>query len=206
MNSVETTGRNVEEAVEKALSTLGIKKNNAIVEVLSEPAQGLFSFISTRTARVKVSPRLTPSMYLDSFLSGIVGSMDLKTVIRVQEEDEKISASISGKKVGVLIGRRGKTLNDLQYLANTAMRRQFSYFRKIVVVDIENYRSRRERTLTRLAQSIARRVELEGCEQILEPMPPQERRVIHLALQDFESVVTYSKGEEPFRKVVIAPR
>lgn len=206
MNSVETTGRNVEEAVEKALFTLGIKKNNAVVEVISEPAQGLFSFISTRTARVKVSPRLTPSMYLDSFLSGIVGNMDLKTVIRVREEDEKICASISGKKVGVLIGRRGKTLNDLQYLANTAMRRQFSHFRKMVVVDIENYRSRRERTLTRLAQSIARRVDLEGCEQVLEPMTPQERRVIHLALQDFESVVTYSKGEEPFRKVVIAPR
>lgn len=206
MNSVETTGRNVEEAVVKALSTLGIKKDNAVVEILSQPAQGFFSFISSRTARVKVSPRLTPSMYLDDFLSGIVERMGLNTVIQVQEEEERICASINGKKVGVLIGRRGRTLNDLQYLANTVMRRQFAHLKKMVVVDIENYRSRREQTLTRLAQSIARRVDLEGCEQVLEPMTPQERRVIHLALQDFENVVTYSKGEEPYRKVVIAPR
>ncbi len=206
MNSVEETGRTVEEAVGKALSALGIKKDNASVEILCEPAQGLFSFISNRNARVKVKPRLSPGMYLQKFLKGIVEGMGLETVVRVQEEGEKIHASISGKKVGVLIGRRGKTLNELQYLANTALRRQFANLGKMVIVDIENYRARRERTLTQLARSIARRVDAEGCEQVLEPMSPQERRIIHMALQDFEGVVTYSKGEEPYRKVVIAPR
>lgn len=206
MNPVEETGRTVEEAVQKALSTLGIKKDNASVEVLCEPAQGLFSFISTRTARVKVRPRLSPGMYLESFLKGIVEGMGLNTAIEVQEEDEKIHASISGRKVGVLIGRRGKTLNELQYLANTALRRQFINSRKMVIVDIENYRARRERTLTQLARSIARRVDAGGCEQVLEPMSPQERRIIHMALQDYDGIVTYSKGDEPYRKVVIAPR
>lgn len=206
MNSVEATGRTVDEAVNKALSALGIKENNALVEVLCEPAQGLFSFIGSRTARVRVKPRLTPSEYLKDYLNGIAEGMDLKTAIAVEEEDERIYVSISGKRVGILIGRRGRTLNDLQYLANTVLRRQFEQHRKMVVVDIEDYRSRREKTLSQLARGIARRVDAEGREQVLEPMTPQERRIIHMALQDFEGVTTYSKGEEPHRKVVIAPR
>lgn len=206
MNSVETTGRTVEEAVEKALSALGIREDNAVIEVISEPAQGLFSFISSRVARVRVKPRLEPADYLENFLSGVIERIGLKTEISVQEDDDKLYASVSGRKVGVLIGRRGKTLNDLQYLANTVMRRRFGQFRKMIIVDVENYRSRRERTLTQLAKSIARRVDADGREQILEPMTPQERRIIHLALQDYAGVVTYSKGEEPRRKVVIAPR
>ncbi|NLA05366.1 MAG: protein jag, partial [Firmicutes bacterium] len=95
---------------------------------------------------------------------------------------------------------------DLQYLANTIMRRQFNQMGKMIIVDVENYRLRRENTLTRLAVNIARRVDLEGQEQVLEPMTPQERRVIHLALKGYAGVVTYSKGEEPYRKVIIAPR
>lgn len=206
MNSIETTGRTVEEAVEKALSALGIRENNAVIEVISEPAQGLFSFISSRVARVKVKPRFEPAEYLENFLRNIIERIGLKTEISVEEDDDKLYASIRGEKVGVLIGRRGKTLNDLQYLANTIMRCQFSQFRKMIIIDVENYRSRRERTLTQLAKSIARKVDADGREQILEPMTPQERRVIHLALQDYAGVVTYSKGEEPHRKVVIAPR
>lgn len=206
MNSVETTGRTVDEAVEKALSALGIKKENAVVEVLSEPPQGLLSFISSRTARVNVRPRLEPSCYLESFLRGVVERMGLNLSIKVQEDEEKVIASIHGEKVGILIGRRGKTLNELQYLSSTVMRRQFGHLKKMVIIDVENYRSRRERTLTRLAQSIARRVEQDGQEQMLEPMTPQERRIVHLALQDFDGIVTYSKGDEPNRKVVIAPK
>lgn len=206
MNSVETTDRTVEGAVEKALSALGIREDNAVIEVISEPAQGLLSLISSRMARVKVKPRYEAAEYLDQFLNVIVERTGLKADILVQEDSSQIHASISGKKVGVLIGRRGKTLNDLQYLANTVMRRQFGQLKKMVIIDIENYRVRRERTLTQLARNIARRVASDGSEQVLEPMTPQERRIIHLALQDFAGVETYSKGDDPFRKVVITPR
>lgn len=206
MNPVITTGRTVEEAIEKALSDLGIKKDNASVEVVSEPSQGLFGFINPREARVKVKPLQEPAEYLKNLLYTVIDCAGLKTKVSVEEDEEKIKASISGKKVGVLIGRRGKTLNDLQYLANTIMRRQFGRMEKMVIVDVENYRYRRENTLTRLAVNIARRVDLEGQEQVLEPMTPQERRVIHLALKEYPGVVTYSEGEEPYRKVVIAPR
>lgn len=206
MKPVETTGKTVQEAVEKAISALGIKEENAAVEVITEPAQGLFSFISSRVARVKVKPRLEPAEYLEEFLSGIIEQIGLQTEMSVEEDGEKITVSISGRKVGVLIGRRGKTLNDLQYLLNTIMHRQYEQLGKMVIIDVENYRSRRENTLTQLAKGIARRVELNGVEQVLEPMTPQERRLIHLALQDYSGVETYSKGEEPYRKVVIAPR
>jgi len=174
--------------------------------VISEPAQGLLSFIGPRTAHIKVKPRYEPAGYLKVYLQGIVDSAGLKANISVREEEDGLYASINGEKVGVLIGRRGKTLNELQYLSNVVLHRQFSGFKKMVIIDVENYRSRRERTLTQLAKSIARRVRLEGREQVLEPMTPQERRIIHLALQDFAGIVTYSKGEEPNRKVIIAPR
>lgn len=206
MNPVIATGRTVDEAVEKALSSLGIKKDNAAVEVICEPSQGLFGFINPRSARVKVEPLLGPAEYLKDLLNSIAQSMGLTIKISVEVGEEKIEASISGKKVGILIGRRGKTLNDLQYLANTIMRRQFSQMGKMIIVDVESYRQRRENTLTRLAINIARRVELEGEEQPLEPMTPQERRIIHLALKDYPGVGTSSRGEEPYRKVVIAPR
>ncbi|NLA11400.1 MAG: protein jag [Firmicutes bacterium] len=206
MNPVETTGRTVKEAIDKAISTLGIKEENAAVEVIAEPAQGLFSFISSRVARVKVRPLLGPGEYLKELLSSIIEQIGLDTKITIEEDEEKLYVSISGNKVGVLIGRRGKTLNDLQYLANTIMHRQYEQLDKMVIIDVENYRARREKTLTQLAKGIARRVEHEGVEQVLEPMTPQERRIIHLALQGYAGVETYSRGEDPYRQVVIAPR
>lgn len=206
MNRVETTGRTVEEAVQKALSSLGIRENNAVVEVLNEPSQGLLSFIGGKGARVAVEARYSPAQYLEQFLRGLMEKMRVEGCVTVEEDDEKISAQISGKKTGILIGRRGKTLNELQHLSGTVLRRQYQGMRKMIIVDVEDYRVRREHTLTQLARSIARKVCRTGREETLEPMTPQERRIIHLALQGDDTVVTYSKGEEPYRKVVIAPR
>jgi spoIIIJ-associated protein len=206
MKELEVTGRSVEEAVQKALSSLGIKEGNAVIEVLSEPTQGIFSFLGNKIARVSVRARYEPAQYLQYFLQGLLDKMKIEGKVSVQEDEEKINALINGRRAGILIGRRGKTLNELQCLANTVLRRQFEGMKRMVIVDVENYRVRRERTLTQLAKSIARNVCLERHEQALEPMTPQERRIIHLALQGHEDVVTYSKGEEPYRKVVIAPR
>jgi spoIIIJ-associated protein len=206
MKEAEATGRTAQEAVDKALSSLGIKPENADIDIISEPGQGLFSFISGKNARVVVKVRYEPAQYLQHFLKGVLERMGVEGKVALSEDEEKIYASVNGKQTGVLIGRRGKTLNELQYLANTVLRRQFEGFHKIVVVDVENYRARREQTLTKLAYSIARKVSKEGHEQALEPMTPQERRIIHLALQEHDEVITYSRGEEPYRKVIIAPR
>ncbi len=205
MKEYEATGRTLDEAVETALETLGIKKDNAEIEVLDKPAQGILGIIGTKSARVIVKPKMEPAEYLKTYLQELLKLMDIDGSVSVTEEEDKLEADISGKDVGVLIGRRGKTLGDLQYLGNVVMRRQYAGLNKMIVLDIENYRARREKTLIQLAKNVARKVSQEGREQALEPMTPQERRIIHLALHDTAGITTYSDGEEPYRKVIIAP-
>ena len=206
MSGCEATGRTYEEAVEKALTSLGIKKNNATIEVIDEPSQGILGLIGNKSARVSVALKYEPEEYLENYLHELITHMKISGRVTVKADEEKIEAAVFGDDVGVLIGRRGKTLSDVQYLLNVVMRRQFATLNKMVVLDVENYRARREKTLTQLAQSVARKVSRDGYEQALEPMNPQERRIIHLALQEFPDVTTYSSGEEPYRKVIVAPR
>jgi spoIIIJ-associated protein len=206
MSGCEATGRTYEEAVEKALTSLGIKKNNARIEVIDEPSQGILGLIGNKNARVSVALKYEPEEYLEKFLQELINHMQIDGRVKVEADEEKLEAEIFGDDVGVLIGRRGKTLSDMQYLLNVVMRRQFSALNKMVVLDVENYRARREKTLTQLAQSVARKVSRDGYEQALEPMNPQERRIIHMALQEFPDIITYSSGEEPYRKVIVAPR
>ncbi len=206
MKVVEESGKTVDEAIMKALSSLGVKRDNAVIKVLCEPAQGILSFIGNKNARVSVQVRLEPAQYIEEFFHKLMGYMNVNGKVTVIEDEEKLSINIEGKKSALLIGRRGKTLNELQYLVNAVLRRQFVGGRQMVIVDVEGYRLRREKTLKQLAASIARKVSQAGREQVLEPMTPQERRIIHMALQDHQDVITYSKGEEPYRKVVISPR
>ncbi len=205
MSECEATGRTLDEAVEKALASLGIKKDNAEIEVMDEPAQGILGIIGNKDARVNVKAILSPAQYLESYLEKLLNYMKIDGQVSVKEDEEKLEAQIFGQDVGALIGRRGKTLSELQYLLNVVMRRQFAALNKMIVLDVENYRVRREKTLTQLAKNVARKVSQEGYEQAMEPMTPQERRIIHLALQDYPGVITYSEGDEPYRKVVIAP-
>jgi spoIIIJ-associated protein len=162
--------------------------------------------IGNKSARVSVALKYEPDEYLENYLQELITHMKIDGRVTVKEDEDKLEAAVFGDDVGVLIGRRGKTLSDMQYLLNVVMRRQFATLNKMVVLDVENYRARREKTLTQLAQSVARKVSRDGYEQALEPMNPQERRIIHLALQEFPDVITYSSGEEPYRKVIVAPR
>lgn len=206
MSGYEATGKTVDEAVENALEKLGIRRANAVIEIMDEPSTGILGLLGGKEARVKVMPLKTAAQYLKDYVTELLIMMNIKGSVYVSEDEEKLSAEIEGADVGALIGRRGRTLSDLQYLLNVIVRRQFSALNKMVVVDVENYRIRREKTLMQLARSVAKKVSAEGYEQALEPMTPQERRIIHLALQDFPGVTTYSSGQEPFRKVIVAPR
>ena len=138
-----------------------------------------------------------------TFLADTMKAMNMEVEIEISiDEDGALCADLRGEHMGILIGKRGQTLDSLQYLANrVANKHQDGYVR--VKLDTENYRARREETLKHLAKNIAHKVKRNRRPVALEPMNPYERRIIHSALQSDPYVTTHSEGEEPYRKVVI---
>ncbi|MDW7650881.1 MAG: RNA-binding cell elongation regulator Jag/EloR [Bacillota bacterium] len=206
MRVLEAGGKTVEEATKVALNELGIPAEQATVEILEQPSSGLFGLIGQKQARVRVTEIITPEKYLLEFLQGIMDRMELPGDVEVISDDETIKMNVTGDRMGMLIGKRGQTLNSLQYLLNVVFHRHFPGQNGRVVLDVEDYREKREETLRILAINLAKKANRYRKEVILEPMSPQERRIIHTALQEEPSVSTYSQGEEPYRKVVIAPK
>ncbi|GFN23106.1 RNA-binding cell elongation regulator Jag/EloR [Thermanaeromonas sp. C210] len=205
MKEVEMAGKSVEEAVEAALRVLGAGREEVQVEVLEEGSKGLFGFLGSRQARVRVILPDNPEKLIKEFLEGVLKAMAVQAGIEIRRREEYFLVSFHGRDLGVLIGRRGETLNALQYLTNLAVNRALRDKVK-VVLDAEGYRKRREQALVRLAKRLSERVKRTGNRIVLEPMTPQDRRVIHTALQNDSQVVTFSEGEEPNRKVVISLR
>lgn len=204
MTSVEKTGKTIEEAIQLALAELGVKEDRIDYEVLEAPSKGLFGFIGGKLAKVKVTVReVDPLTASKEFLQQVCSHMNLEVLIEKLTQEDHIVFNIRGNDLGVLIGKHGQTLDALQYLVNLAANRD-SQARVRIVLDVEDYRQRRADTLNRLAMRLANTVKRRGEKVVLEPMTPNERKIIHMALQDDNRIVTYSEGEEPFRKVVIA--
>jgi spoIIIJ-associated protein len=209
MRTVETTGRTVEEAVEASLEELGVGQDDVEIEILEEPNRGLFGIIGSKQARVKVTVKIEPEKIAEDFLYSVVEKMNMDDVeIESEEREGYLYLSLSGENMGLLIGRRGETLDALQYLVNLVVnKRLFPLGERVrIILDIEGYRAKREKTLVNLAQKISMRVRRTGNKVVLEPMNPHERRIIHTALQGDDEVQTYSEGVEPYRKVVVAPK
>ena len=203
---VERTGKTVEEAVETGLAELGLGREEVEIEVLEEPNKGLFGIIGSRLARVRLTEKPTPDKIAAKFLQKVFAAMGVNAEIQIRSSgNNQYDLSFHGKDLGILIGRRGETLDALQYLVNLVVNRQTS-MRVKLVLDVEEYRRRREDTLVRLAQRLSDKVKRTRKNVVLEPMNPQERRVIHTALQNDPSVYTFSQGHEPYRKVVISPK
>ncbi|MDW7673088.1 MAG: RNA-binding cell elongation regulator Jag/EloR [Bacillota bacterium] len=203
MNSIEVNGKTVEEAVEKALEILGVPKENAIVEVLEEPTKGFLGLIGQKNAIVKVTKVFSTKENVLKFLEPLYTHYQIKPEVKVEEKNGQIHVNMTGKDLGVLIGRRGDTLDALQYWLNLAINKKTDD-RVKVMLDIEGYRSKREETLIRLAKKLSQKVKQTKRRVILEPMNPYERSIIHTALQDDSDVQTFSEGDEPYRKVVIS--
>lgn len=205
MKVCEKSGRTIEDAVNSALAELGVERSQVEFEVLEEPSKGLFGIIGAKLAKVKVTVKATPVDRACSFLQEIADSMGIAVKLEVENSDDVVKINFTGDDLGILIGRRGDTLDALQYLVNlVANRKEESRVR--MVLDVEGYRRRREQTLQKLAMKLADKVRRRGQEVVLEPMNPHERRVIHTTLQNNRFVYTTSQGEEPFRKIVIAPK
>lgn len=231
MMTVEKTAKSIEEAVKLALDELQTSEDKVTVEVLEQPSKGIFGIIGSRLAKVKVTvnevkkeakkevtrePKeqneAKPSVNMDGekvkvqkFLREVLDAMEVKAEIRSKSVGDSLYINLSGPKMGIIIGRRGQTLDSLQYLASLVVNKERDKEDYIkVVLDTEDYRRKREETLNRLANRLADRVIKSGKKIELEPMNPYERRIIHSALQNYNEITTYSEGEEPYRKVIIA--
>ncbi|SFE06181.1 spoIIIJ-associated protein [Thermoanaerobacter thermohydrosulfuricus] len=204
MKELIRTGKTVEEAVNLALQEFGVPREMVEVEVLDEGGKGFLGLIS-KQAIVKVILKDVVKESARNFLQQVIEAMKLDVKFDIEEDEDTIKFNLYGKNVGLLIGHRGETLDSLQYLVNVVASkyREYDRYRRIIL-DAENYRKRREETLIRLAKKLAKQV-METKESVeLEPMSPNERRIIHMALQDHSYVETYSEGEEPNRRVIIA--
>ena len=234
MMFVEKSAKTIEDAVKSALEELKAGMEDVDVEVLEQPSKGIFGIIGSKQAKVKVTlkEKKAPVKELEKsfekklenkeirvidytfekekakkFLREVLESMDIKAEIRLKDTKEGLYINLAGPKMGVIIGRRGQTLDSLQYLVSLVVNKdkERDSFVK-VILDTEDYRKKREETLQRLAKRLAERVQKTGKRVELEPMNPYERRIIHSTLQEFDDVKTFSEGEEPYRKVIIAHR
>lgn len=207
MNSVEKSAKTVEEAIELALRELGVEEDRVEVEVLEQPAKGFLGLIGGKPARIKVTVKeeeeIDPIEVGKQFLQKICDSMKLAVSITAVNDGEYTTLSLNGDKLAILIGKHGQTLDALQYLVNLAANRD-SKQRARILVDVEDYRKRREDTLAQLALRLAGKVKRSGEQIMLEPMNSHERKIIHMTLQNDARIKTFSEGNDPFRKVVIA--
>ena len=220
MEKIEVTGKTVEEALINAALQLETSSDNLEYEVIEKGSNGLFGFINSKPENAEIIEEITveeteevkPEKVVDKgavedkirkFLNDIFKTMDLEVTIEISfNDDESIDINLIGGDMGVLIGKRGQTLDSLQYLISLVANKEGGkYFR--VKLDTENYRERRKATLESLAKNIAYKVKRTRRPVSLEPMNPYERRIIHSALQNDKYVSTKSEGEEPFRHVVV---
>ena len=204
---LEKTGKTVEEAYQAALAELGLPESRVSYEVIEEPSKGFLGIIGGKLAKVRVTVReLSPLEKAENFLKEIFSSMHLDVKMEREDKEESYIFNLVGENLGILIGKHGQTLDALQYLTTLAANRGLLEEKIRIILDVENYRSRREETLRRLAVRLADKVRRTGEKVMLEPMNRHERKIIHMALQDNYRVVTYSAGDEPYRKVVIEPK
>ncbi|MBE6930237.1 MAG: protein jag [Ruminococcaceae bacterium] len=199
---VEASGKSTEDAINAAVRRLGVSRDRVTVEELVKPRSGFFG-IGSVEARVAVTYTLTPAESAKEFLEGLLERMGLEALVDSEMTDDGVSMNVRGEDMGVVIGRRGDTLDALQYITSIVVNRDQDEHVK-VTLDTENYRAKREESLVNLAGKVAARVLKYKKNVTLEPMSAYERRVIHSAIQDIKGVTTFSTGTEPNRRVVIA--
>lgn len=203
MEYIQITGKNVDDAVTNALIQLGTTSDKLEYEVVEKGSSG-FLGIGSKPAVIKARKIATIEDKANDFLNDVFASINMEVSLDTKYDDEKQSLDIdmSGNDMGVLIGKRGQTLDALQYLTSLVVNKDNEDYIR-VKLDTENYRERRKEALESLAKNIAAKVKRTRRSVSLEPMNPYERRVIHSTLQNDKYVFTRSEGEEPFRHVVV---
>ncbi len=204
MDYLEFQAKTLDDAITEACRTLSVTSDMLDYEVIEEGSNG-FLGLHAKNAVIKAKVKDSVQDRVSTFLYDVLNAMNLSAniTLKYDEDSREMDIDISGDDMSVLIGKRGQTLDSLQYLASlVANKGTEEYIR--VKVDTENYRERRKKTLENLAKNMAFKVKRSRRPISLEPMNPYERRIIHSALQDDKFVTTYSEGEEPYRHVVVA--
>lgn len=203
MEFIEITAKTVDDAITDALVKLGTTSDQLDYEVIEKGSNG-FLGIGSKPAVIRARKKFQLEDHVRDFLEKVFDAMQMEVEMQIQNDEANhvIDVELKGKEMGVLIGKRGQTLDSLQYLTNLAVNKQSENYVK-VKIDTEDYRKRRKDTLENLAKNIAYKVKRTKRPVSLEPMNPFERRVIHSALQNDKYVATHSEGEEPFRHVVV---
>lgn len=201
--SIEKRGKSVDEAIKAALDELGCDIDDAIIEIIEEPTKGLLGLVK-KPAVVRVTRRDKPEEEVRKVLEDLLKKMNIEYQIsKVEWEDGRVRINIIGKDMGLLIGRKGETLNSLQFMVGLIVNRKRQE-RIRVVLDVEDYRRKKEESLEALALRLSERVKKTRKNVVMRPMNSQERRIVHTTLQGDPQVTTYSMGDEPNRKVVIS--
>lgn len=202
--TVEGRGKTIEDAINAGLAQLGVTLEEVETYVIQVPESGMFGIFGKKEAVVEVTLVDTAGKRAEEFLSEMLEAMDISCEIRTEFDDQHriLHVELIGDDMGILIGRRGQTLDSLQYLVSLVVNRAGDKYIR-VVLDTENYRKKRQKTLEALADKMAAKAVRFGKKMSLEPMNPSERRIIHARLQNSEHVFTYSEGDDPYRHVVI---
>ena len=199
----EFSAKTVDDAVTAAVIELGVTSEQLEYEVIEKGSTG-FLGLGSKNAVIKARKKFSVEENVKEFLKSVFHAMDMavEIIVKINEEEKLIEVDLKGEDMGILIGKRGQTLDSLQYLTNLAVNKHSESYYK-VKVDTEDYRKRRKDTLENLAKNIAYKVKRTKRPVELEPMNPFERRVIHSALQNDRYVTTHSEGDEPYRHVVV---
>ncbi|GFZ92037.1 Jag protein [Compostibacillus humi] len=205
MREVTASGQTLDEAVQSALEQLNTTKDHVEIDVIDEGKKGILGIFGSKRAVVKVRIKKDPIKETEKFILNVTKNMGADVEINTTVNDKHVTFELTGKDIALLIGKRGQTLNALQYLVHLVLNKESqSYYR--VTLDAEGYRERRKETLESLALKKADRAIKLNKEIKLEPMPAFERKIIHTVLQEKEGVSTFSDGTEPHRYIVIAPK
>lgn len=205
MDMITVSAKTVEEAITKALIELETTSDKLEYEIVDRGSTGLLGIIGSKPAIIRAKKKETIEDRAVAFLDQIFTAMNMNVTIEAafNETEKEISINLIGQDMGILIGKRGQTLDSLQYLVSLIANKDTEGYIR-VKLDTENYRERRKETLESLAKNIAYKVKRTKHSVSLEPMNPYERRIIHSALQNDKFVLTRSEGEEPFRHIVIS--
>lgn len=201
---IEISAKTVDDAITEALLKLETTSDKIEYEVIEKGSAGFLGFIGKTDAVIRVRKKFNLVDFTYEFLDDLFKAMkiDVKAEIQYDEENRNMDINFSGEEMGVLIGKRGQTLDSLQYIISLVVNKESDAYVR-VKIDTENYRERRKETLETLARNIAYKVKRSRRPISLEPMNPYERRIIHSALQNDKYVETHSEGDEPYRKVVV---